>query len=69
MEEFDQRIAYAIEYNLLVKVIFWSDSFTSDITGRVHFVNSINYQLRIESETGEFHRISFKDVVGIAVLA
>jgi hypothetical protein len=68
-EEFDQRIAHAIEYNLPVKVIFWSDGFTYDITGRIHFVDSIKYQLRIESETGEFHRIAFEAVVGVAVLA
>ncbi|NHC43128.1 YolD-like family protein [Bacillus sp. MM2020_1] len=66
-EEFDQRICYAKEYNLAIKVTTWEDGFTSDITGRVHYVDPITHQLRIEVKPGEFERIAFDDVIGVVV--
>jgi hypothetical protein len=33
-EEFDERIAYAIEYYLGVKLTVWSDGFTEERPGR-----------------------------------
>jgi hypothetical protein len=68
MEEFDRSIAYAMEYNLPVKIKVWSDGFTETITGTIHYVDPITFQLRIELETGEFERIAFEDVVGIIVV-
>ncbi|MBT2699164.1 YolD-like family protein [Bacillus sp. ISL-40] len=67
-EEFDQRICYAMEYNLSIKITIWSNGFTSDITGRIHNVDPISYQLRIELLGGEFRRINFEDVIGVSVV-
>jgi hypothetical protein len=39
-EEFDQRICNAMEYILQVKLTVWSDGFTEDITGRIHYYHS-----------------------------
>jgi hypothetical protein len=57
-----------MEYNLSVKIKFWSDGLTVTITGRIHYVDPIALQLRIEVESGEFERIVFKDVVGVIVV-
>jgi hypothetical protein len=46
-----------MEYNLSVKIKFWSDGLTVTITGRIHYVDPIALQLRIEVESGEFERI------------
>jgi hypothetical protein len=67
-EEFDQRICYAMEYSMSVKITIWSNGFTSDITGRIHFVDPISHELRIESKSGEFYRIAFEDVIGVAIV-
>src|SRR4051794_23883735 len=67
-EEFDLRIAYATEYNHLVKLTIWDDGFTHDMTGRVHYVNPITHELRIEAKPGEFERVAFDSVVGVKVL-
>ncbi|PGY07605.1 YolD-like protein [Bacillus sp. OV166] len=67
-EEFDRRICYAMEYNLSIKITIWSNGFTSDITGRIHNVDPISYQLRIELLGGEFRRINFEDVIGVSVV-
>jgi hypothetical protein len=67
-EEFDRSIAYAMEFNLPVKINVWSDGFTETITGRIHYVDPITLQLRIELESGEFQRIDFEDVVRVSVV-
>ena len=67
-EEFDLRIAYATEYNHAVKLTVWDDGFTHDITGRVHYVDPITHELRIEVKPGEFERVAFDIVVGVRVL-
>ena len=67
-EEFDLRIAYATEYNHAVKLTVWDDGFTHDITGRVHYVDPITHELRIEVKPGEFERVAFDSVVGVKVL-
>ena len=68
LEEFDQLICYALEFSLPVKLTLWSDGFTEEITGRVHYVDPLTHQLHIEVETGESHRIDLEDVVGMVVV-
>ncbi|WP_251026640.1 MULTISPECIES: YolD-like family protein [unclassified Bacillus (in: firmicutes)] len=53
-EEFDQRIAYAMEYSLAIKLTVWADGFTTELTGGIHYVDPITHQLRIEVKPGEF---------------
>ena len=67
-EEFDLRIAYAIEYNHAVKLTVWDDGFTQEINGSVHYVDPITHGLRIEVKPGEFERVAFDSVVGVKVL-
>ncbi|MFP7296869.1 YolD-like family protein [Neobacillus niacini] len=66
-EEFDRNIAYAMEYNLPVKIKVWNEGFTETITGRIHYVDPISFQLRIEVAPGEFERIAFEDVLGVII--
>jgi hypothetical protein len=67
-DEFDQRICYAMDSNLSVKITIWSNGFISDITGRINYVDPISNQLRIELLGGEFRRIDFEDVIGVLVI-
>lgn len=67
-EEFDQCICFAMEYNLSVKITIWSNGFLSTIIGRIHYVDSISSDLRIELLEGEFKRIDFEDVIGVSVI-
>ncbi|MDQ1143781.1 hypothetical protein QE429_000608 [Bacillus sp. SORGH_AS 510] len=68
-EEFDLRIAYAMEYGHAVKVAIWHDGFTHEVTGRVHYVDPLTKELRIEAKSGEFERIAFDSVVGVKVVS
>ncbi|MBT2735630.1 YolD-like family protein [Bacillus sp. ISL-7] len=67
-EEFDQRIAYAMESNYAVKITIWQDGFTTEITGRIHRVDPITHQLRIEVKPGEFEWVAFEEVTEVTVV-
>ena len=66
-EEFDQRICYAMERNLAVKLKVWSNGFSNDVISRVHYVDPIKHQLSIEVKPGENERISIEDVIEVIV--
>jgi len=61
-------LCYAMESNTAVKLTIWDDGFTYDITGRIHYVDPITKQLRIEVKPGDFERIAFEDVIGVIVV-
>ena len=67
-QEFDERISYVMESNSAVKLTIWDDGFTYEITGRIHYVDPITKQLRVEVKPGDFERIAFEDVVGVIVV-
>jgi hypothetical protein len=67
-EEFDQNIAFAMEYNLAVKLTVWADGFTKEMTGHIHKVTPFTHQLRVEVKPGEFENVAFEDVIGVVVL-
>jgi hypothetical protein len=67
-EEFDLRIKYAMEYKHAVRLSVWSDGFTEVLTGKVHYVDPITHQLRIETKPGDIESIAFDCVVGVTVV-
>ncbi|SMQ72166.1 YolD-like protein [Bacillus sp. OV166] len=52
-EEFDQRIDYAIEFKLAVRLTVWEDGFTTEMTGHIHHVDpiTISYALNLKTES------------------
>lgn len=66
--EFDERIGYAMEYNLPVVFSVWQAGFITEQVGRVHYVDPITQQMRIETLIGEFERLMLADVVGVGVV-
>jgi hypothetical protein len=68
MEEFDQSIAYSMEYKQVVKLMVWEDGFMEVITGKVHNIDPLKKQLRVEVKPGEFERVAFNNVIRVAVV-
>ncbi|MBT2659384.1 YolD-like family protein [Bacillus sp. ISL-18] len=68
-EEFDLRIIYAMEYNHSVTLTIWVEGFTKEMTGRIHLVDPVTHELRIEVKDGEFERVAFENVVGVKVVS
>jgi hypothetical protein len=67
-EEFDLRIKYAMEYKHAIKLTVWAEGFTTDYTGRIHYINPITKQLRIETKPGEYERVAFEAVTAVKVV-
>ncbi|MBV7507406.1 YolD-like family protein [Bacillus sp. sid0103] len=68
LDEFDQRIAYAMAYKLTVRLSVWDDGFTSEMTGTINPVDPITHELRIEVEPGVFEPVAFDSVVRVKVV-
>lgn len=67
-EEFDQRIGYAMEFNLPVELTIWNDGFTEVITGNIHYIDPIQHHLRVEIKPGEFQRVDLDNVIRVVVV-
>jgi hypothetical protein len=65
--EFDRKLHYAKEYDLLVEVLIWEEGFTTEITGRIRSLDPVLHQIRFESKTGEYNVITFDKVIGVSV--
>lgn len=63
----DERIAFAMEYHLPIKITIWEAGRMAEVVGRVHFVDPITKQLRIERDDGDFERLNMTDVVGVEI--
>lgn len=68
-EEYDLRIAYAMEYGHAVKVTIWDNGFTHDTIGHVHYIDPLTKELRIKVALNEFERVAFDSVVGVKVVS
>lgn len=65
--EFDERIAFAMEYNLPVKFTVWEAGRMSEIVGRSHYVDPITKQVRVEQADGSFERLNMTDIVAVEI--
>jgi hypothetical protein len=55
--------------NLPVKLTVWQDGFPTDVVGRVHKLEPIHKEVRLNTDKGEMIRVKFTDVVGVAVVS
>jgi hypothetical protein len=67
-KEFDNRLFYAMEHSLAVRLAVWVDGFTNDVFGCVHQCDPITHEVHIELKPGEFKRIKIEDIIGAAVI-
>ncbi|WP_434011133.1 YolD-like family protein [Peribacillus simplex] len=68
LEEYDQRICYAMEYNFAVKIIKWVYGFNYEIVGYVHYVYPIKKEVRVKTEVNEVERVKLVEIVGVEVI-
>lgn len=68
IEELENRICEAMEFNYPVVISKWDDGFTYEEKGHVHYLDSIRKEVRIVSEDGAVIRIKFTDIVAVEVV-
>lgn len=67
IQEFEQRICYAMEYTCQVIISKWDDGFTYEEKGHVHYLDPIKKEIRMVSEDGAAIALKFEDIVGVEV--
>jgi hypothetical protein len=68
IEELENRICEAMEFNNPVVISKWADGFTYEERGCVHYLDPIRKEVRIVSEDGAVVRIKFTDIVAVEVI-
>ncbi|MCM3572471.1 YolD-like family protein [Mesobacillus subterraneus] len=68
IQEFENRICYAMEYTYPVKITKWEDGFTYEETGYVHFLDPIRKEIRMINEDGSAVTIKFDDIVAVEII-
>ncbi|MCM3585754.1 YolD-like family protein [Mesobacillus maritimus] len=68
IEEFDRKICYAMEFNFPVLLKRWTEGFTYEEKGRVHYVDSIRKEVRMVTEDGAAVRIPMADIIEVEVI-
>lgn len=67
IEEFENRIHSAMEFNQAVKLTTWQAGYTYEVICRVHYLDPIRKELRVVSEDGAADRILFADLVAVEI--
>ncbi len=68
IQEFENRICYAMEYTYPVKITKWEDGFTYEETGYVHFLDPIRKEIRMINEDGSAVTKKFDDIVAVEII-
>ena len=65
---FDEKLHYAIAYNLPVRLTVWEAGFPEDIRGHIHFIDGITKEVRLKVADGSVERVRFEALVGVEVI-
>ncbi|WP_071460742.1 YolD-like family protein [Bacillus massilinigeriensis] len=68
IEELESRICYAMEFNFPVAISKWSDGFTYEEKGRIHYLDPIRKEVRMKSSGGALIHIKFADILAVEVI-
>ncbi|KAF0816569.1 YolD [Bacillus sp. ZZV12-4809] len=68
INEFERQVCEAMEFATPVKLTVWRDGFTYDEVGRVHYLEPIHKEVRLQTEQGTISRIKFADIVAVEII-
>ena len=67
LEEFNEKICFAMEYNMDVKVTIWLDGFEEEYKGKIRHLDEIYKKVRLREKNGDFKMIQFDEITNITV--
>lgn len=67
LQEFENKISYAIEYNLPIEFKLLKGGFEK-ITGFVHYVDQINQQFNLKNMNDQVIYIRYKEIMGVQII-
>lgn len=67
LEEFENKIHYAMEFAFQLKVKVWREGFFREYKGRINRLDGISRKIYMELESGDLEKISFDEIAGAVV--
>ncbi|KON87770.1 hypothetical protein AF332_13660 [Sporosarcina globispora] len=67
LEEYDNKIHYAMEFSFLLKVKVWREGFFHEYKGRVNRLDGISRKIYLELEDGDLEKIILEEIAGVEV--
>lgn len=68
LAEFDSRICYAMEFTLPVNFTLWSEGYTYNVLGYVHYLDELNRRIRVELDDGSFTKLLIENVIEVKII-
>ncbi|HBZ10544.1 MAG TPA: YolD-like family protein [Bacillus bacterium] len=65
LEEINDILYIAIEYNKSVIITLWKERQFQKITGNLHFIDEINKQIHVVDKKEQIHKIKFDAIVEV----
>ncbi|WP_026672107.1 YolD-like family protein [Alkalihalobacterium bogoriense] len=65
LEEFEYFICEAMEHNHVLTFVYWDDGKYGIVLGKVHYIDSVNKQLRVVDQFDERHYIPIAHLVDV----
>lgn len=70
IEEIENQICYAMEYNLTAIISVWGSGLTRKLSGYIRYLEPLKKEIRLEVEVNNeniIERISFDDVIAVEI--
>jgi hypothetical protein len=67
IQEFEEKIHYAMEYHYPIKFGVWYDGFVEEVRGFVYYLDPIRKEIRLKNDDGDVERVKFKNIVNVEV--
>lgn len=68
IEEMERQICEAMEFAQPVMLTVWRDGFTYEESGRVHYLEPMQKEVRLKTELGTISRIKFADIINVELI-
>ncbi|WP_338368190.1 YolD-like family protein, partial [Enterococcus faecium] len=68
LEEFERLICETMEFNQAVIITVWTDGYTYEEKGHVHYLDPIRKEVRMVAEDGAALRIPFEEITGVSIV-
>lgn len=68
LQEIDEKLHIAIEFQYPVEFTLWFDGFTDESEGVIHYLDEIKKQVRIKNYQGEVTVIDYKSIIDVNIL-
>jgi len=67
LQEFEEKIHYAMEYHYLTVLKVWYEGFTEEVRGYIHYLDPIQKEIRFKDNKGNIERVKFQNVINVEV--